>query len=79
MFALTVLDDSIYYTDWGTWNVKRANKYDGSDLTVLVESKQLDRRPRSIVGIGPEADNCTWAGVGTVCLFVCLFVVHGQV
>ncbi|XP_041433100.1 low-density lipoprotein receptor-related protein 2 isoform X2 [Xenopus laevis] len=37
-FAITVFEDSIYWTDWNTRTVEKGNKYDGSGRTMLVNT-----------------------------------------
>ena len=37
-FAITIFEDTIYWTDWNTRTVEKGNKYDGSDRTVLVNT-----------------------------------------
>ena len=35
MFAITVFDDLIFWTDWNLKSINRAGKWDGSNFTVL--------------------------------------------
>ncbi|KAI5929752.1 Low-density lipoprotein receptor-related protein 2 [Manis javanica] len=35
-FAVTIFEDTIYWTDWNTRTVEKGNKYDGSNRVVLV-------------------------------------------
>ncbi|ELW62289.1 Low-density lipoprotein receptor-related protein 2 [Tupaia chinensis] len=37
-FAMTIFEDSVYWTDWNTRTVEKGNKYDGSDRTTLVNT-----------------------------------------
>lgn len=37
-FAITIFEDTIYWTDWNTRTVEKGNKYDGSGRTVLVNT-----------------------------------------
>uniref|UniRef100_A0A3P9JW44 EGF-like domain-containing protein n=1 Tax=Oryzias latipes TaxID=8090 RepID=A0A3P9JW44_ORYLA len=37
-FALTVFEDTVYWTDWNTRTVEKGNKYDGSSREVLVNT-----------------------------------------
>nr|XP_023693317.1 low-density lipoprotein receptor-related protein 2 [Paramormyrops kingsleyae] len=37
-FALTVFEDTVYWTDWNTRTVEKGNKYDGSGRTALVNT-----------------------------------------
>ncbi|XP_021582708.2 low-density lipoprotein receptor-related protein 2 isoform X1 [Ictidomys tridecemlineatus] len=37
-FAITIFEDTIYWTDWNTRTVEKGNKYDGSDRKVLVNT-----------------------------------------
>lgn len=37
-FALTVFEDTLYWTDWNTRTVEKGNKYDGSGRQVLVNT-----------------------------------------
>lgn len=37
-FAITIFEDTIYWTDWNTRTVEKGNKYDGSDRVVLVNT-----------------------------------------
>lgn len=37
-FALTVFEDTVYWTDWNTRTVEKGNKYDGSDREALVNT-----------------------------------------
>ncbi|XP_021094201.1 low-density lipoprotein receptor-related protein 2 isoform X1 [Heterocephalus glaber] len=37
-YALTVFENTIYWTDWNTRTVEKGNKYDGSDRVVLVNT-----------------------------------------
>lgn len=37
-FALTVFEDTVYWTDWNTRTVEKGNKYDGSGRQVLVNT-----------------------------------------
>lgn len=37
-FALTLFEDTVYWTDWNTRSVEKGNKYDGSDRQVLVNT-----------------------------------------
>ncbi|XP_048340432.1 low-density lipoprotein receptor-related protein 2 [Sphaerodactylus townsendi] len=37
-FAITIFEDTIYWTDWNTRTVEKGNKYDGSDRAVLVNT-----------------------------------------
>ncbi|OXB76843.1 UNVERIFIED_CONTAM: hypothetical protein H355_002536 [Colinus virginianus] len=37
-FAITIFEDTIFWTDWNTRTVEKGNKYDGSDRTVLVNT-----------------------------------------
>ncbi|XP_059895450.1 LOW QUALITY PROTEIN: low-density lipoprotein receptor-related protein 2a [Gadus macrocephalus] len=45
-FAMTMFDQHIYWTDWNTRSVYRANKHDGSGQTVMVQN--LPTRPMDI-------------------------------
>ena len=35
-FGLTLLGDYLYWTDWGDYTVKRANKESAADVTVFI-------------------------------------------
>lgn len=37
-FALTVFEDTVYWTDWNTRSVEKGNKYDGSGRQLLVNT-----------------------------------------
>ncbi|XP_059560178.1 low-density lipoprotein receptor-related protein 2 [Myotis daubentonii] len=37
-FAITIFEDTIYWTDWNTRTVEKGNKYDGSDRMMLVNT-----------------------------------------
>uniref|UniRef100_A0A8C0TXJ2 Low-density lipoprotein receptor-related protein 2 n=1 Tax=Canis lupus familiaris TaxID=9615 RepID=A0A8C0TXJ2_CANLF len=37
-FAITIFEDTIYWTDWNTRTVEKGNKYDGSDRIILVNT-----------------------------------------
>ncbi|XP_015843100.1 low-density lipoprotein receptor-related protein 2 [Peromyscus maniculatus bairdii] len=37
-FAITLFEDTVYWTDWNTRTVEKGNKYDGSDRAVLVNT-----------------------------------------
>ncbi|XP_058520574.1 low-density lipoprotein receptor-related protein 2 [Ochotona princeps] len=37
-FAITIFEDTIYWTDWNTRTVEKGNKYDGSGRVVLVNT-----------------------------------------
>lgn len=37
-FALTVFEDTVYWTDWNTRTVEKGNKYDGSGRVALVNT-----------------------------------------
>ena len=37
-FALTVFEDTVYWTDWNTRTVEKGNKYDGSGREALVNT-----------------------------------------
>ncbi|XP_053453877.1 low-density lipoprotein receptor-related protein 2 [Nycticebus coucang] len=37
-FAVTIFEDTIYWTDWNTRTVEKGNKYDGSHRVVLVNT-----------------------------------------
>ncbi|RXM28137.1 Low-density lipoprotein receptor-related protein 2 [Acipenser ruthenus] len=45
-FAMTVYDQHIYWTDWNTKSIYRANKHDGSDQIVMIQN--LPHRPMDI-------------------------------
>ncbi|XP_051771492.1 low-density lipoprotein receptor-related protein 2 [Ctenopharyngodon idella] len=45
-FALTVFEQDIYWSDWNTWIVYRANKDDGTGLTIM--ATDLQYRPNDI-------------------------------
>ncbi|XP_068936741.1 low-density lipoprotein receptor-related protein 2 isoform X2 [Petaurus breviceps papuanus] len=45
-FAMTVYDQHIYWTDWNTRTIYRANKYDGSEQIVMIMNLPL--RPMDI-------------------------------
>nr|XP_042716703.1 low-density lipoprotein receptor-related protein 2 isoform X5 [Chrysemys picta bellii] len=45
-FAMTLFDQHIYWTDWNTRSIYRANKYDGSDQIVMIMN--LPQRPMDI-------------------------------
>uniref|UniRef100_A0A8C9SXP4 Low-density lipoprotein receptor-related protein 2 n=1 Tax=Scleropages formosus TaxID=113540 RepID=A0A8C9SXP4_SCLFO len=45
-FAMTLYDQHIYWTDWNTRSIYRANKHDGSDQRVMVQN--LPSRPMDI-------------------------------
>uniref|UniRef100_A0A8C0ZVU4 EGF-like domain-containing protein n=1 Tax=Castor canadensis TaxID=51338 RepID=A0A8C0ZVU4_CASCN len=37
-YAITIFEDTIYWTDWNTRTVEKGNKYDGSNRVVLVNT-----------------------------------------
>lgn len=37
-FALTLFEDTVYWTDWNTRSVEKGNKYDGSGRQLLVNT-----------------------------------------
>lgn len=43
---MTLFDQHIYWTDWNTRSIYRANKYDGSDQIVMIMN--LPQRPMDI-------------------------------
>ncbi|MED6276189.1 Low-density lipoprotein receptor- protein 2 [Characodon lateralis] len=45
-FAMTMFGQFIYWTDWNTRSIYRANKHDGSDQTVMIQN--LPSRPMDI-------------------------------
>ncbi|XP_019409279.1 PREDICTED: low-density lipoprotein receptor-related protein 2 [Crocodylus porosus] len=45
-FAMTLFDQHIYWTDWNTRSIYRANKYDGSDQITMIMN--LPQRPLDI-------------------------------
>lgn len=45
MFAITLFDDDIYWTDWNLKAISKANKYTGKDLHVL---RNTTHRPYDI-------------------------------
>ncbi|NXN98396.1 LRP2 protein, partial [Rhinopomastus cyanomelas] len=45
-FAMTLFEQHIYWTDWNTRSIYRANKYDGSDQIVMIMN--LPQRPMDI-------------------------------
>lgn len=45
-FAMTMFGQFIYWTDWNTRSIYRANKHDGSDQRVMVQN--LPSRPMDI-------------------------------
>lgn len=45
-FAMTLYDQHIYWTDWNTRSIYRANKHDGSDQIIMVQN--LPQRPMDI-------------------------------
>lgn len=45
-FAMTVYGQHIYWTDWNTRSIYRANKHDGSDQRVMLQN--LPSRPMDI-------------------------------
>lgn len=45
-FAMTMFDQFIYWTDWNTRSIYRANKHDGSGQTVMIQN--LPSRPMDI-------------------------------
>ncbi|XP_069081387.1 low-density lipoprotein receptor-related protein 2 [Pleurodeles waltl] len=45
-FAMTLFDQHIYWTDWNTRSVYRANKHDGSDQLIMIQN--LPQRPMDI-------------------------------
>uniref|UniRef100_A0A8C5B335 Low-density lipoprotein receptor-related protein 2 n=1 Tax=Gadus morhua TaxID=8049 RepID=A0A8C5B335_GADMO len=56
-FAMTMFDQHIYWTDWNTRSVYRANKHDGSGQTVMVQN--LPTRPMDIqVLAGRKQQRC---------------------
>ncbi|XP_049539126.1 low-density lipoprotein receptor-related protein 1B [Anopheles darlingi] len=38
-FSITVFDNYVYWTDWRTYSVIRANKWDGSNVTVIQKTQ----------------------------------------
>ena len=44
-FAITIFEDTIYWTDWNTKTVEKGNKYNGSDRVVLLN---VTHRPYDI-------------------------------
>ncbi|KAG7275698.1 hypothetical protein CRUP_011325 [Coryphaenoides rupestris] len=56
-FAMTLFDQHIYWTDWNTRSVYRANKHDGSDQTVMIQN--LPSRPMDIQALaGRKQQRC---------------------
>eukprot|EP00079_Xenopus_tropicalis_P011186 XP_002936802.2 PREDICTED: low-density lipoprotein receptor-related protein 2 isoform X2 [Xenopus tropicalis] len=45
-FAMTLYDQHIYWTDWNTRSIYRANKHDGSDQIIMIQN--LPQRPMDI-------------------------------
>ncbi|XP_019378305.1 PREDICTED: low-density lipoprotein receptor-related protein 2 [Gavialis gangeticus] len=45
-FAMTLFDQHIYWTEWNTRSIYRANKYDGSDQITMITN--LPQRPMDI-------------------------------
>ncbi|KAF3843047.1 hypothetical protein F7725_001896 [Dissostichus mawsoni] len=45
-FAMTMFGQFIYWTDWNTRSIYRANKHDGSDQTVMIQN--LPSRPMDL-------------------------------
>uniref|UniRef100_A0A8C5KSR3 Low-density lipoprotein receptor-related protein 2 n=1 Tax=Jaculus jaculus TaxID=51337 RepID=A0A8C5KSR3_JACJA len=37
-FAITIFEDTVFWTDWNTRTVEKGNKYDGSDRAMLVNT-----------------------------------------
>uniref|UniRef100_A0A8D0FVJ2 EGF-like domain-containing protein n=1 Tax=Strix occidentalis caurina TaxID=311401 RepID=A0A8D0FVJ2_STROC len=57
-FAMTLFDQHIYWTDWNTRSIYRANKYDGSDQVVMIMN--LPQRPMDIhVWAKSKQQQCT--------------------
>ncbi|XP_010219077.1 PREDICTED: low-density lipoprotein receptor-related protein 2, partial [Tinamus guttatus] len=57
-FAMTLFDQHIYWTDWNTRSIYRANKYDGSDQIVMIMN--LPQRPMDIhVWAKSKQQQCT--------------------
>ncbi|XP_025940300.1 low-density lipoprotein receptor-related protein 2 [Apteryx rowi] len=57
-FAMTLFDQHIYWTDWSTRSIYRANKYDGSDQIVMIMN--LPQRPMDIhVWANSKQQQCT--------------------
>ena len=45
-FAMTLYDQHIFWTDWNTRSIYRANKHDGSDQRVMIQN--LPSRPMDL-------------------------------
>ncbi|XP_014344907.1 low-density lipoprotein receptor-related protein 2a [Latimeria chalumnae] len=57
-FALTIYGQHIYWTDWNTKSIYRANKHDGSDQTIMIQN--LPQRPMDIhVLSGSKQQQCS--------------------
>lgn len=56
-FAMTMFDQFIYWTDWNTRSIYRANKHDGSGQTVMIQN--LPSRPMDVhVLAGKKQQQC---------------------
>uniref|UniRef100_A0A8C4XVC9 Low-density lipoprotein receptor-related protein 2 n=1 Tax=Falco tinnunculus TaxID=100819 RepID=A0A8C4XVC9_FALTI len=77
-FAITIFEDTIYWTDWNTRTVEKGNKYDGSDRTVLVNTTH---RPFDIHVYHPYRQPFVNNPCGTNnggCSHLCLIKAGGQ-
>nr|XP_010969732.1 low-density lipoprotein receptor-related protein 2 isoform X1 [Camelus bactrianus] len=55
-FGLTVYGQYIYWTDWSSQKIYRANKYDGSSLTAMTTS--LPSLPKGICAVVKDQQQC---------------------
>lgn len=56
-FAMTMFGQFIYWTDWNTRSIYRANKHDGSDQRVMIQN--LPSRPMDVhVLAGRKQQQC---------------------
>ncbi|XP_037704852.1 low-density lipoprotein receptor-related protein 2 isoform X2 [Choloepus didactylus] len=77
-FAITIFEDTIYWTDWNTRTVEKGNKYDGSGRMVLVNTTH---RPFDIHVCHPYRQPFVNNPCGTNnggCSHLCLIKAGGQ-
>ncbi|KAM4859286.1 low-density lipoprotein receptor-related protein 2 [Thomomys bottae] len=77
-YAITIFEDTIYWTDWNTRTVEKGNKYDGSNRVVLVNTTH---RPFDIHVYHPYRQPIVNNPCGTNnggCSHLCLIKAGGQ-
>jgi len=76
-FGLTLLGSNIYWTDWKNRNIQRANKFDGSNRTILV-SDLNDLMGLKSVSTNPQLD-FPYPCDTESCSHLCLMTPNGAV